>query len=172
MDIRIIEISPKYWEQYKELKREASTNEPLAFLDDFESTLDLHDDKWIKHLNGEQNSQKTSIVLFAVKNSLLIGIIAGYVNNTPNKKHIAYFASAYVKPEYREKGVASQLIEELFSKIRNYPQVAKIELEVISTLEPALRFFKQHGFVQVGLLKKHYAINNQFFDVILMEKLF
>lgn len=71
-----------------------------------------------------------------------------------------------VNPEFRRKGLAEKLLEELLSK-----GAAKIFLEVEQDNLPAIRLYEKHGFRRIGFRKNYYRyLDGRTADALVMGK--
>ncbi|MDL2237752.1 ribosomal protein S18-alanine N-acetyltransferase [Christensenellaceae bacterium OttesenSCG-928-K19] len=70
----------------------------------------------------------------------------------------AHITNVCIKPEYRKKGYARQLMKELISMSKKNGATS-MTLEVRVTNKPALRLYKQCGFTIQGLRKRYYKNN-------------
>ena len=71
-----------------------------------------------------------------------------------------------VHPDFRQKGVASSLIEEMVKKC-SVTDVYSLTLEVRKSNNPAISLYEKYGFKRVGLRPKYYD-NKE--DAVLMTK--
>lgn len=71
-----------------------------------------------------------------------------------------------VKEEYRRKGVASAMLDEIFSRFGNRG-VKKVFLEVRKSNLPALHCYERAGFEKISVRKKYYEGIE---DAVIMEK--
>lgn len=72
-----------------------------------------------------------------------------------------------VKKQFRRRGLASELLENLISKLRDR-QVEGVFLEVRAKNGPALSFYEKHGFVQAGRRSCYYS--NPTDDAVIMVR--
>ncbi|AGB40307.1 ribosomal-protein-alanine acetyltransferase [Halobacteroides halobius DSM 5150] len=81
-----------------------------------------------------------------------------------NEVHITTLA---VKKEYRCQGIATQLLDELFTNVKkaNYQ---KVSLEVRASNNRAQKLYKQAGFIKVGRKQEYYSDDQE--DAIVMWK--
>ena len=70
-----------------------------------------------------------------------------------------------VLPQYRRKGLASQLLDALKQYIDSN-QKTHIFLEVKCTNTPAINLYRKNNFIQTGYRKNYYHENGQMFDAI------
>jgi diamine N-acetyltransferase len=74
--------------------------------------------------------------------------------------------------QYQGKGYASNallLLENYTKKVFN---IRKFLLQVLGDNYRAINFYKKNGYCEVGILREHFYMNNEFNDVILMEKIY
>ncbi|WP_195986291.1 ribosomal protein S18-alanine N-acetyltransferase [Clostridium sp. D53t1_180928_C8] len=72
-----------------------------------------------------------------------------------------------VNPKYRKKGIASELLINLFKMCKTF-NCEDITLEVRASNIPAQNLYKKFGFKKEGLRKGYYSDNNE--DAIIMWK--
>lgn len=72
-----------------------------------------------------------------------------------------------VKKEYRNKFIASKMLEDLINKSR-CKNISKIFLEVSTKNENALKLYKKFNFEKVGIRKNYYQLINE--DAYIMRK--
>jgi ribosomal-protein-alanine N-acetyltransferase len=66
-----------------------------------------------------------------------------------------HITNVAVLPEYRNKGIASMLIEKMI-EICRCSEISAMTLEVRVSNEPAINLYKKHGFVPVGKRPGYY----------------
>jgi len=72
-----------------------------------------------------------------------------------------------IKPEYREKGMGTILLEHILSDSHTRePRPRNIILEVSNVNHAAVQFYKKNGFIETGRRKNYYRHS----DAILMMK--
>ncbi|MCG1010760.1 GNAT family N-acetyltransferase [Salinicoccus sp. ID82-1] len=86
--------------------------------------------------------------LVAVENESLIGFIAAFRGNLNRNKHSAYLVLG-VDKNYRGRGIASMLFEEIFFWSRNHG-ITRLELTVIKHNQPAFNLYSKMGFILEG----------------------
>lgn len=168
MSIQISKLTIADWADYKALRLRALEESPLAFLDSFEEALNQVDDHWMRHLRADKNSSTT---LFAREDNDLIGMCAIIFNNKNKHKHVAEIVGNYVDKSCRGKGVGSMLMEEIIKTASDRGDIKKIDLEVVSTQEPAIKLYEKFGFKKIGKLTDEFLCEGKFYDIIVMEKI-
>jgi len=99
--------------------------------------------------------RKKSVLLVAVRDSRLVGYVAGKVR-TSRVQSIAYLDSIAVSPIARQKGTGSQLLHLFIQEVKR--QVCKmVMLEVATANKEGLRFFSKRGFLKIRDLPGYYG---------------
>ena len=76
--------------------------------------------------------------------------------------------SLFVLPKYRNKGIASSMINSVIRHCKRN-SINKIILEVNEKNIKAINFYKKKAFIKVGRRKNYYELGGNFYDAILME---
>jgi ribosomal protein S18 acetylase RimI-like enzyme len=92
-------------------------------------------------------------------------IVTADENRRLHTVSLTFFAT---NPKFQRQGIGSKFLTELLERIRKDKQIKRIETFFESDNEPALNFFKKHGFQHEVCLKKgckrqqdeHYVDNN------------
>jgi ribosomal protein S18 acetylase RimI-like enzyme len=168
-NIKIIKLPSERWEEYKKIRLEALKNEPVAFAASFEEKTSKPDQYWQDQL-AKFNIAEEDSVLFAEINGELVGMAGWYRNNSEKLKHTATINSIYVKPEYRRKGIASELINEVISELSVKEEIIRLDLNVNTQNERAVKLYQKLGFEIVGTLHKEVFVDEIYYDEYEMEK--
>jgi diamine N-acetyltransferase len=75
-----------------------------------------------------------------------------------------------IDKHHHGKGYAKDALLLLESYVRNLFNIRKIVLQVLNENLRAIRFYEKMGYRNVGTLQEHFYLNNEFHDVLLMEK--
>jgi ribosomal protein S18 acetylase RimI-like enzyme len=76
----------------------------------------------------------------------LVGMIGGYRDEENRANHSAQIWGMYVRPEYRGKGIAKDLMERLVDEMQKNRDISKAVLEVNVEQQPAKMFYENFGF--------------------------
>ncbi len=79
----------------------------------------------------------------------------------------AHILSIGVDPDHRGRGIADILLSEVLEKSRDV-ECVKVVLEVRVSNLRAQKFYKKHGFQQVGTRKGYYSESGE--DALVLEK--
>jgi ribosomal protein S18 acetylase RimI-like enzyme len=74
-----------------------------------------------------------------------------------------------VKKKYRDLGIGKELIDFAILESKKLNKKKKIILSCFSSNERALHLYKKMGFNVVGVRKKQFNMDEQYFDEVLME---
>lgn len=105
------------------------------------------------------NNPYTKIYAY-IEDDIILGII--HINDIYDRYEIN---NIYVQQEYRKKGIASKLMEEVI-KLGKEDKKVNITLEVRKNNLEAINLYKKYGFVEKAVRKGYY----KGIDGILMEK--
>ncbi len=153
-------VSDSKWEEYKNLRIEALTEAPFAFIDDPVTAKNDSEDEWKRKLKN---------MYFAELDGKWVGMIGAYQDERPKIKHILNLVSFYVLSSYRGLGIGKELLKEALRQAKNNPTIKTVQLGVVTTQKPALSLYKSLGFKKVGQLKYAVQVDGKYFDEYLME---
>lgn len=75
-----------------------------------------------------------------------------------------YICLLGVVKELRNKRLATSLLQTVLNRAKQYPNVKTAHLDVLSSNQPAIRFYQKNGFVQSHVKKEYYEIDDKTFD--------
>ncbi len=162
--ILIKKASLNDWKQYKEIRLEALRTNPESFGSSYEEEVRIPIGKWKDKLRN-----KNSIRLMAILDKNVVGILVIVFETAINLAHIAHIYSIYVKPEYRGKGISTQLMNHAINIIKSKKRIKKVKLSVVTKQVPAINLYEKFGFRRVGELKKEMKVNGSYYDEYIME---
>jgi ribosomal protein S18 acetylase RimI-like enzyme len=146
---------------YREIRLEALQQNPEAFGSTFETEGTQPPDWFSDRLTN-------SIVIGAVRGSLLLGIAGFAIQQGQKRAHKGVLWGMYVRPAAREAGVGEQLVEAVCDLARQHVEL--IQLTVVRDNEPAQRLYSRLGFVEYGLEKDALKQNGRYYDEVLTAK--
>lgn len=113
-------------------------------------------------------SEREGIFLAEVK-SQVIGFqsLDLWAKYTDSFNHVGVIGT-FIIPEWRKKGIGTQLAKETFTfaRIKKYE---KIIIYIRSLNAGALTFYKNLGFIEKGILSRQVKIDNHYEDEIFLE---
>ena len=112
---------------------------------------------------------ENSIVLIALENEQIIARaeLQGYY--APRIRHKAKF-SISVRKEYWNQGIGTEMLKRIIEKAKKM-KIRSIELEVISDNVRGIHLYHKMGFIDIGIYKKYFYVNETFKDAVVMQKL-
>lgn len=90
--------------------------------------------------------------------------------NHPRRRHVGQIGMA-VRDDWQGKGAGSALMQAMVDLADKWLNLSRIELEVYTDNEPALRLYKKFGFVIEGTHPQFAFRDGQFVDVYAMARL-
>jgi RimJ/RimL family protein N-acetyltransferase len=110
-----------------------------------------------------------SVALLALSSDLVVGMLDFHGFSQPQQTHAGTFGMSVAK-EARGRGVGKELLRSLFAwAANNY--IRRVELEVFSNNERAIRLYEWAGFVLEGRKVHSVEVEGEFLDMLLMAKL-
>jgi putative acetyltransferase len=100
--------------------------------------------------------------------------IAGQLNihmfpNRPRRRHAGQLGMA-VRDDFQGQGVGTALMQAAVDVADNWLNLLRLELEVFTDNEPALRLYKNFGFTVEGTLTRYAYRAGQYVDVYAMAR--
>jgi putative acetyltransferase len=89
--------------------------------------------------------------------------------NQPRRKHVAAIGMS-VRDDFQGQGVGTALLKAATDMADNWLNILRVELEVYTDNEPAVRLYKNCGFVIEGTLARYAYRAGQFVDVYTMAR--
>lgn len=157
MNIRVLQVDD--WLQWKELRKESILLCPQAFASSFEEEVNLSDRQF-------QDWIAKSTIYGAFINDQLIGTAGFFRMELAKERHRGLLFSVYVTPQYRNKGIAYQLVEAVIQEAKK--QVLQLHLKVVSSNASAVHLYQRHGFEVYGTELRSLQYQDRFFNEYLM----
>jgi RimJ/RimL family protein N-acetyltransferase len=110
-----------------------------------------------------------SFALLCFDKNIVIGSVDVIRKTRPEESHIADIGMCILK-EYRNTGIGTKLLIELFKKCKKQGKIEKIELEVFSNNIGGIKLYEKLGFEYEGCRKGSIIKNNKKLDVYMMAK--
>lgn len=121
---------------------------------------------------NEFSYEKTLPVLATVEEEgreRIIGRAMLMLQNRDSVRHRAE-CGVVVHDEYQDKGIGSRLTGTML-RLACLKGLKKVTLEVFPENARAVHVYEKHGFVEEGVLGKHYFFRDRFYDVVVMGRL-
>ena len=140
-------------------KMELSDLEQIA--ENLESDFD---DFWSSSLFKQELVNKNSYYIVALLDGKIVGF-AGYMLILDE----ADITNIVVRKDLRQKGIGTKMLNNLKNKIEPMDKIELITLEVNENNAPAIKLYKNFGFIQEGTRKNYYKNHQN--ALILSKKL-
>ena len=89
--------------------------------------------------------------------------------NAPRRRHAAQIGMA-VRDDWQGKGVGTALMQAAVDLAENWLNLTRLELEVYTDNEPAIRLYQKFGFVIEGTLVRFAFRDGQYVDAYTMAR--
>jgi len=141
----------------------ASTDQLLTSLEEYSITIENEKD-WINSFNENPNAK----ILMAEFNNQIIGLLFFIANPKKKNSHTGEFGVS-VHPEFQGINVGRILVEALLIWARENSKIEKVYLNVFETNRPAIKLYKDLGFIVEGRhVKAVKQLNGEYVDVLQM----
>lgn len=151
---------------FREIRIEGVLDAPMSFraspeemaektMEDFERQLD-------GHIKGD-------FFVGAFTEETLIGVAALYHAQFQKLAHRGEIGSVYVKPQFRNQGVARKLLTEIIRIAKGAGNIEQINLAVVTSNKHAIRLYQSLGFVVYGTEPNVVKIDGEYYDEQLMQ---
>jgi len=170
-NVEIIQLHSDRWKEYKELRIKSVIECPLAFTL-LESDLSEKPDSFWRDILNDAALQNNRWLVCAQTEGRLIGMVSAIAENTDSalSKHVVMISNMYVLPEFREKGIATLLMQELLLLLENIPDVSQALLWVTPTQTAAIKLYNRFEFTICGLVPRIIKFEERYYDMYLMER--
>ncbi|HEX8097885.1 MAG TPA: GNAT family N-acetyltransferase [Pyrinomonadaceae bacterium] len=109
--------------------------------------------------------------LVAVADGSVVGMLGLHTfPNRPRRRHAATFGMC-VHGQWQGKGVGAALLRACLDLADNWLNLTRLELEVFTDNEPAIRLYERFGFEREGTLRQHAFRDGRYVDSYVMARL-
>ena len=109
--------------------------------------------------------------LVAVVGDRVVGMMGLHTfPNRPRRRHVGAIGMS-VHDEWQGKGIGKSLMHAGLDLADNWLNLTRLELEVYTDNEPAIRLYEQFGFEREGTLRQHAFRDGRYVDSYLMARL-
>lgn len=109
--------------------------------------------------------------LVAVVDGRVVGMAGLHTNpNRPRRRHAASVGMG-VHDEWQGKGVGTALLRACVELADKWLNLTRLELEVYTDNEAAIRLYERFGFVREGMMRRHAFRDGRYVDSYFMARL-
>jgi putative acetyltransferase len=125
-------------------------------------------ERWRKHL---ADPPEGAYFLAACVQGEVIGHLGLHTNpNTPRRRHAAWIGIA-VRDDWQGKGVGTTLMQVAVDLADRWLNLSRLELQVYTDNDAAIRLYKRFGFEIEGTLRAYAFRDGQYVDAYSMARL-
>lgn len=154
---------------FSEIRIEGVLDTPESFRASPEEMGDKTTEDFEKQLDGHI---KGDFFVGAFIEETLVGVAALYHSQFQKLAHRGEIGSVYVKPKFRNKGVARKLLTEIIQIAKSVGNIEQINLSVVTSNKHAITLYEGLGFVAYGTEPNIVKINGKYYDEHLMQLAF
>lgn len=152
--------------QYRELRLFALEESPLAFGQDYGTSLNHPPEFWQERLRDDEHS----VTFIAEHEQNLMGMTGILRRPLPKTKHSATIVGVYIHPDWRGLRIAASLIDACIEWAGS-KGVVIVKLSVNSENTSAIRCYQRCGFSIYGTEPRGTFYDGRYYDGHLMYKL-
>ena len=123
-----------------------------------------------RYKNGLAENDPNNMFLVACAGDEVIGHLGIHLLPNPRRKHVAQLGTA-VRDDWQGKGVGTTLMQAAVDLADKWLNLTRLELQVYTDNEPAIRLYKKFGFVVEGTLVRSTFRNGEYVDSYAMARL-
>lgn len=164
-NFKIIPLPESRWQEFKDIRLEALTNEPVAFADEYKKEATKPGSHWKQRLVREYPAR---LKLFLEIDGKLQGTIGSFIDE--GDSDVATIIMVYVRKKYRGQGFGKILLADIVSRLSKLPVIKMLRLSVVSSQIPAIKTYESIGFKEIRCVKDEFLVDGKHYDEIVMER--
>ena len=123
---------------------------------------------WLKRITDTESGTYN---LVAVMDGRVVGMLSiGTFPDRPRRRHAGIIGIS-VREDLHGKGVGAALMRAGVDLADNWLNLTRLELEVYTDNQAAIRLYEKFGFTHEGTLRQHAFRNGQYVDSAMMARL-
>ncbi len=111
-----------------------------------------------------------NFMMVAIANNQIIGLTNISGSSRPRTMHNVDLGIS-VKQKYWSLGVGSKLLDSMIEECQKTGLIRNIHLLVVADNTKGIGLYKKYGFKQVGSYANYHFVNEQYKDLLIMEKI-
>ena len=164
MEIRVLDDGDA--EIYWEIRLEALRLHPEAFGSDYEESLRRPIEKVRERIR--ENRETGSFTLGAFEDGEIVGTTGFFREEGIKERHRGFIWGVYVRPQYREQGIARKLMQEAIRRVGAIDGVEQIHLMVTTINTGARQLYRSLGFEEYGVEPRALKVGSEYYDEAMM----
>jgi ribosomal protein S18 acetylase RimI-like enzyme len=159
MTISVRLLTPDDYESFRALRLESLRQLPASFAADPDQEEAMTKEEWLRRLSSASSF-----------GGFIDGVLSGMVvfsrPSRPKLAHTGDIGAMYVRDAARGTGLADALMTALLDHASTV--VEQVQLTVNAENERAIRFYKRHGFREIGRIPRSLHVGDRYYDDLLM----
>ena len=161
MEIR--ELTAEDAAAFRELRLLGLQLHPDAFGSSYEEESQ-QDVTVVREMLAERQALPNNVTLGAFEGDKLVGTVSLNYRGRKKTGHQAQIWGVMVHPQWRGRGIAQALMQEIVQFARRIPRVEQVELSVATSNAAAIRLYQSFGFQIWGEEKKALKLDDRYVD--------
>ncbi len=163
--MRLRMLTAKDASEYRELRLQALTTNPEAFLTIYSDYVSRSLDQIASQL--EPTDDNFTLGAYA-ENGQLVGTVTLVREKALKVRHIANVVAMFVLPECRRRGIARRLLLGLIAQARQLAGLEQLKLSVVMGNHAAIALYESLGFLTYGVEPNALKTEDGYLDEIHM----
>jgi ribosomal protein S18 acetylase RimI-like enzyme len=157
-------LTPADLESYRDIRLEGLRLSPEAFGSSYEEEVARPAAEFVRRLSQSPGAMFGAFAASATGAANLIATAGCYVEDGIKSRHKLHLVGMYVRPAYRQKGLARRLVERVLDHARAIEGIAVVQLGVACDNQAARTLYDRLGFKVYGVEPKALKIGERFLD--------
>src|SRR5579884_884338 len=143
------------------LRREALEGEPRAFASSVDEHVGMSVELTAQRIQAQP---KGNFTLGAFADGAIIGMAGFYREERVKLRHRGVIWGVYVRPGWRGKGVAREMLANIIDRLRTYEDLDHVTLHVTTNQTAARGLYESLGFEVCGQERRALKVGDEYLD--------
>jgi ribosomal protein S18 acetylase RimI-like enzyme len=155
---------PEEVEVFREIRLAALQANPEAFGSSYETEQAQPVSVARERLQNLHGSPDNFVLGAWAEAGEVVGMMGLYRQTSPKEQHKGGVWGVFVRPEWRGRGIAAQLLVELLARARQLAGLEQLQLSVVTTQAAAVHLYQSRGFQTYGLEREALRDGDSYVD--------
>ncbi len=158
------QLNSNHCHAYKKLMLMATQESPFSWVTSHNEVRLLTEREIVEMLDCGQNESLFNVGVLSTKKELIACLSLAFA---PQHRlaHKATLHGMYVLPEFRQQGLARELLAMCINKVTDKPEVIFLDVSVVTAAHAARRFYRATGFSSFALEPDAVKVGKYFYGL-------